>query len=171
MALLRFGQITNAEVYFEDNTLVGMVKEFKIPKIAWQSIDHETLGQVAVWKAPARPMQALEGSVKFGFVDPDVAAMTYMPTRAWRFQIHHDVDVWGQDGLDTDKSYKLVTAVRLLFTESELGGAKLGDLVEHDAPFTCTRFVQRVYSEQTPLIGVDVMANRIWGKYGDPWPE
>ena len=29
----RFGQIVNSECYLEDNSLVGIVKELKIPKI------------------------------------------------------------------------------------------------------------------------------------------
>ena len=171
MALKRYGQITNAEAYFEDNTLVGIIKELDLPEIEWETVEHETLGQVAVFKAPARPLKALEGEMTFGFVEPTIAGMTYMPTKAFTFQLHHNVDVWDQNGLSMEESFKLVTVVRVLFHSSKLGGSKLGDLVDHKVKFTCNRFVQSVYQTGEELIGVDVMANRAWNRDGEIWPS
>jgi P2 family phage contractile tail tube protein len=167
----RFGQITNAEVYLEDNSLVGICKEFKVPKIEWNTIDHETLGQVAVFKAPARPLQALEGSMTWDTIDPDLLGMSYTPTKVFPFQLHSLNDVWGPDGRDEGKSFTLITTVGLQFVSSELGAAKLGDLQGQEVEFTCTRLSQRVHSSDKVIFSVDVFANRARNGQGDIWPR
>lgn len=169
MALKQFGQITNAEVYFEDKSLVGICKEFKLPKIEWNTVDIETLGQVAVFKAPARPLQALEGSMTWESIDPELSGMSYTPTKVWPFQLHSMVDVWGPDGLDEAESYTLVTTVGLQFISSELGAAKLGDLQEQEVEFTCSRLTQRVHDSDKVIFTVDVFANRARNGEGDIW--
>ena len=171
MAFKRFGQITNAEVYFEDKNLVGIVKEFKVPKIEWNQIDHETLGQVAVFKTAARTLQALEGSMSWESIDPDLMEMAYTPTKTWGFQLHSHVDIWDADGLSVENSYTLVTSVGLNFSSSELGAAKLGDLQENEVAFNCSRLTQRVHDSDKVLFSVDVFANRVRNGDGDIWPR
>lgn len=168
----RHGQITNALTYLNDDELVGVMAECEFDDIEWTDVDHETLGQVAIFKAPARPLKAVTGTMKFSFVEPDVRSMTLRPTVAPLFQMHEDVDVWGEAGLDLEQSYKLVTTCRPLFHTSKVAGRKLGDMVGFEAKFTCLRYTQFVYGEEgDPLIGVDVKANRVWGKHGDAWPR
>lgn len=165
----RHGQITSAEVYLEDNSLVGIVSEFSIPEIAWNTIDHETLGQVAIFKAPARPLQALEGSMKWQFVEPSLAAMAYNPTKVYPFQLHSKVDIMGPDGFDQDNSYTLVTLVALQFHKASFGAAKLGDLMDTDTEFTCVRMTQKIHDSDTELFSVDVFANTVKAGGSDIW--
>lgn len=167
----RNGQITDAHVYLEDNDLVGIVSEFQIPSIEWNTIEHETLGQVAVYKTAARALQALEGSMKWEFVEPTLAEMAYNPTKVYPFQLHSKVDIWGPDGLDLDKSYTLVTLVALQFNKAGPGVAKLGDLMDVELDFTCTRLTQRIHDSDKVMFSVDVFANRVQDGSGDIWPR
>ncbi|EFO32500.1 putative phage major tail tube protein [Roseibium sp. TrichSKD4] len=165
----RYGQIVNAECYLEDNSLVGIVKEFKIPKIEWKTVDIETLGQVAVYKAPTRVMEALTGSMTFQFIEPEIAAQVYNPAKALRFQLHQYVDVNGPDGFDLENSYTLITLVSLRFFGAEFGGTKLGDLEEQETEFTCHRLLQRVHDSDKTLLEVDVFANTVRNSSGEFW--
>lgn len=167
----RHGHITQAEVYYEDKSLVGLAKEFKIPKIEWGTVDHETLGQVAVYKAPARPLQALEGSMTMSFIEPQMAELAYNPTIIHSFQLHSKVDIWGADGLDQANSYTLVTSLGLQFLSAEQGPGKLGDEVEHELEFSCPRLTQRVHDSDKVLLAVDVFAGIVDTGSGPIWPR
>ena len=168
----RHGQITNALTYMDDQELVGVMAECEFDDIEWNTVEHETLGQVVIFEAPARPLKPVTGTMKFSFIEPESRSITLNPTKAPLFQMHMDVDVWGNEGLDISQSYKLVTTCRPLFKTSKMGAMKLGDMVGFEAKFSTLRYTQFVYGEEgDPLIGVDVKANRVWGKHGDMWPR
>lgn len=167
--LLRNGQITNSEVYFEDNNLVGICAEFNIPELEWGMVTHETLGQVAIFEAPSRPLQALKGSLKMAFPEPELLEMAYNPTRVYPWQLHKKVDIMGPDGFDTGKSYTLITVCGLMFTKVGLGTAKLGDLMDQEMDFTCMRLSQRVHDSEKQIFAVDVFANTVQVGGKDVW--
>lgn len=169
--LIRHGQSTQARVYSEDNDLVGIVVEFDIPDVEFETVEHETLGSIAVFKAPSRPLQALEGSVKFQFPEPELMTHINNPTIARTYQVHKVVDVWGPDGLDVDKSYTLVVTVRLQFVKNALGTAKLGDNEMVEADFTCNRMRQTIHATGRQIMAVDVFAGT--HEVGDSpvWPS
>lgn len=169
MAFKRNGQITNSEVYFEDKTLVGICSEFNIPEIEWGTVDHETLGQVAVFKAPSRPLQSLGGSMKWAFPEPELMEMAYNPTIVYPFMLHSKVDILGPDGFDSENSYTLVTLAALMFTKSAMGAAKLGDLMDEELDFTCMRLSQRVHDSNRQIFAVDVFANTVQVGGKDVW--
>ena len=161
MHIRRHARITNATVYLEDNSLVGIAREIQLPKLEWHEVEHESLGQVAVFKTPGRALQALEGSITWEAVDPDIARRTLHPGRAITFQVHHEQDVWGPDGHDAGESVTIVTVMRVLFKGAELEALKNSEQPGWQQEFTCTRLVQRVHSENVPLIEVDVFANSV----------
>ncbi len=161
MHIRRHARITNATVYLEDNSLVGIAREIQLPKLEWHEVEHESLGQVAVFKTPARALQALEGSITWEAIDPDIARRTLDPSRAITFQVHHEQDVWDADGFSAGESVTIVTIMRLLFKGGELEALKNSEQAGFQQEFTCTRLVQRVHSENTPLIEVDVFANSV----------
>jgi len=166
-----YAQITDAEAYLEDNSLVGIVKEFSIPKIEMQTIEHETLGMVAVFKAPARPVQAMEAAIEFQAIDADLSLQMLNPTKALAFQLHKKVDVWGADGLDVDRSHRLITHVRLLFIGHEYGGLKLGDLAGHKATASCIYLRQRASNSNSPIVEIDVFRQRHKVAGENVWPR
>lgn len=159
--LLRHGHITDARVYEEGNDLVGIADEFSAPEIEWNRVDHETLGQVAIFKPPARPLQALEGSLVLKFPEPDVYERMLNPTRVHNWQLHSKADIWGPDGLDAEKSFVLVTTVGLMFYKPRLTGAKLGDEQKVEADFSCVRMRQTIHASGRELFAVDVFANSV----------
>lgn len=162
--------ITNADTYLDDNSLVGIVREFTIPSIEMTMVDHETLGAVAVFSAPSRAIQAMEASIEFQSIDADISRRILNPTVAVAFQLHQHVDVWGADGLDRDRSHRLVTHVKLLFSGHEYGGAVLGDLAGHTATASCIYLRQRASKSNTSIIEIDVLKQiyRVDGKA--VWP-
>ncbi len=161
MHIRRHARITNATIYLEDNSLVGVAREIQLPKLEWHEVEHESLGQVAVFKTPARAMQALEGSITWESIDPDIARRTLNPARAITIQAHHEQDVWGPDGHVAEDSVTIVTIMRCLFKSAELEALKNSEQAGWEQEFTCTRLVQRVHSENVPLIEVDVFANAV----------
>ncbi len=161
MHIRRHAKITNATIYLEDNSLVGVAREIQLPKLEWHEVEHQSLGQVAVFKAPARPLQALEGSITWESVDPEIARRTLNPARAVILQAHWEQDAWNEDGWDEGESVTMVAVMRCLFKSSELEALKNAEQSGYTQEFTCTRFVQRVHSENEPIIEVDVFANSV----------
>ncbi len=127
----RFGTAVNADLYLEDNSLLGLAKEFKIPPgLEWKTVEIETLGQIAVYKAPSRVLEAMEGSIKLQAAEPDLLADFYNPTITHKLQMHQQVDINGPDGVDLEKSFTLITLASVRFFKTEFGGASLGGEAE-----------------------------------------
>lgn len=164
-----FANIVNADVYKEDNSLLGIVKEFKIPGIEWKTVDIETLGQVAVYKAPTRVLEAITGSMKFRAFEPELAEEFYNPTITHKLQLHQKLDVNGPDGLDRERSCTLITIVNIQMFKTDFGGAKLGESDEIDYEFSCSRLAQRVHDSDRTLLEIDVFANTVRNSSGDIW--
>lgn len=167
--LRRNAKINNAEIYLKDNNLVGIAEEIDLPKIEWRLVEHETLGQVAVFKTPSRVMEAMEGSITFSHVEPDLALDFYDPTKTHVLQAHHKTDVTGPDGFDADRSFTLVTVLNVQFYSVSLSGSKLGDLVNVPLEYTVSRLVQRVHDADDVLFEVDVFTNTVRNSSGDLW--
>ncbi|MDD7908639.1 MULTISPECIES: phage major tail tube protein [Stappiaceae] len=165
----RFGQITNAEIYLGDNTLVGLAKTFKMPKIEWKTVDIETLGQVAVYKAPTRTLEALTGELTMSSVDPELQEAFLNPTVTHTLQLHKYVDVNGSEGADLERSYTLVTVIQARFFGHELGESKNGDAEEQTHEMSISRLVQRIHDSNQPLIEVDVFASSVRNSSGEMW--
>ena len=169
MTFKNFGQTTQHDIYLRDNNLVGIASEFNIPDIEWNRVDIETLGQVAVYKPPARPLQALDGSIKWLFAEPEIAGLINNPTKIHTFQVHSKADVWGPDGIDNEQSYTLVTICALLFHKTSFNAAKLGDLAGVESEFTCQRMSQRIHDSNEVLFSLDILANEVKDGSGDIW--
>ncbi len=167
--LIRYGKSKQAELYLEDNSLIGIATSFKIPKIEWETIEHETLGQIAVLKTPGRKLNALEGSASFQFLEPEVMEKVYDPTHLHKMQLHQFVDVSGPAGHDEENSHTLITIVDVRFHGVEMNETKSGDDAEISAEYTCSRLVQRLHSREETLLEVDVFANKVRNSSGAFW--
>jgi hypothetical protein len=165
----RYGSMTDAKIYHGDNSLVGIVKEFKISDIEWKTVDIETLGQVAVYKAPTRSLEALTGSLKLQALEPELVSGFYNPTIVHPLQIHHTVDLNSEVGFDRSKSFTLITLLQSRFFKSGFGGISLGDEEDLEFEFSVQRLVQRVHDSDTTLLEVDVFANKAGNSSGDFW--
>jgi phage tail tube protein FII len=168
-AAVKIGQITNADVYYGNQILVGRFKEFGLPDLEYTEVKHETLGQIAVLSVPGRPLKEMKGKAVLDFLDPELVVDVYNPTKGLKFALHSYLDVFDANGLDLPKSGRLITNVTIMVRKSGGKAFKLGDNFEGEIEFTCNRFVQGL-ADQTPIREIDVFSqvNRIAGK--DVWP-
>jgi len=167
----KIAQITNADAYVNEVDVAGRVEELDLGEIGSTEVEHATLGMIGVLKLPGRPVEAIEGSIKFEWVDEVIERDLMNPTKLNKLQLHSYVDVFGAEGLDADKSHTLVT--HLGFHVMKRGGmtAKLGEGMASEHTISITSFMQKVYGAQVPLIEFDVW-NGVYNVKGEPvWPR
>lgn len=171
MSFLQHGQVTDSELYLEDKSLIGIAQEFDINELEHKTIEHETLGSVVIFAAPGRGVQKLSGKLTLLFPEKEIAKRVVNPTVAVPFQLHQPVDVFDEDGLNTEDSHFLVTHVKAMFGKIKWGKAKKGDLQTVEADFTTNYLMQRVLGEEQPLFRISAKANRFQIDGQDVWPR
>lgn len=170
--MLRHTQITDAEAYFGEEGLVGVSSTVDIPSLETTQIEHETLGSVGVLKLPARGLSALDCTIELMYPEPEVLAWSYDPTSSVLWQFHEPLDVFGADGgIDRDRSTKLVTLMRLKPSNNEASQLKKREGRKLTITAHATTFLQRIYTEQQPLVEIDLIANvhKVGGR--SVWPD
>lgn len=165
----RYGQSVQHEVYLEDKSLIGIAKGFQLPALKWKTVSIETLGQVAVYEAPTRVLEALTGSLTLSFYEPELMGEFLNPTKTHKLQFHQFVDVNGEDGFDAERSFTRISILSLRFTGYEHAEVNLGENEDVPLDFTCSRMVQRIHDSDKTLLEVDVFANRAGNSSGDFW--
>lgn len=168
--MLKHGQITDAEAYLDDNSLIGICKEFNVPELENTQIEHETLGSIGVLKLPRRGLSAVEGSLTMAFAEPEFLAITSNPRKAARFQLHSKLDIFDAMGLNESASTTLVTHVTALFHKTAFPSGKKGEAGEHSAEFSVTKLLQRDIASSTPIVEIDFFANIYKVNGEDVWP-
>lgn len=168
--MLRHGQITDSEIYLEDNTLFGIAEEIDIPEIELTEIEHQSLGSVAVFAVPGRAVKSLKVKMKLRFVEPTLQPIIFNPTVSKLLQVHSKVDINGDDGLDVDNSFTLITAMRTRFGKVSHDTAKNSDQMMVTAEGFVTYLMQRAYTSETPFVEIDAL-NNVYKVNGDNvWP-
>lgn len=170
MAAAKIGQITQADVYLDDKSMVGRFREFTTPDLEWQEVEHETLGQIAVLSLPGRPLKKLTGKMTIEYLDSDLYPRLYLPNVFLPFALHSYVDIFNSVGVDKDNSYRVVTSVTIAIRKVGGRAFKLGDRFEGECEWSAQRFVQGVPG-QTPWVELDVInqVNRVNGV--DVWSQ
>lgn len=169
--MLRNAQITDAEVYFNETGLVGVAATCDLPQLEATQIDHETLGSVGVLQLPARGLSALTGTLMLEYPEPELLAWSYNPAISALIQLHEPLDVFDPDGIDRDRSTKLVTVMRCRAVNNEASQGKKREKRTHSIPFTATSFVQRIYTEAVPLVEIDLFRNVHKVNGQNVWPD
>lgn len=169
--MLKNGQITDAPVYLDDKSLVGLCEEFNIPELENSQIEHETLGSIGVLKLPRRGLSAIEGSLIMAFPEPEFLAITSNPRKAARFQLHSKLDIFDAMGLDEANSTTLVTHVTALFSKTAFPNGKKAEAGKHNADFSVTKIMQRDINSSTPIVEIDLFANIYKVNGEDVWPD
>jgi P2 family phage contractile tail tube protein len=168
---LKIGQITNADLYINGVDVKGRVEDLDLGDIGSTEIEHATLGMIGVLKLPGRPVEAIDGKIKFEWLDEVIERGLLNPTKRQTIQLHSYVDVFDESGLSSEKSHTLVTHIG--FHVMKRGGlkAQLGKGMGSEHSITIPSFSQKVYGEATPIIEFDVMSGiyKINGK--DVWPR
>lgn len=170
--MLANAHITDATVYLEDKSLMGICKEFVIPELEVSQIEHSTLGSVGTFKLPSRGgMTPTDGSMILLSPDPELITLSSHPRKAVQFQLHSKVDAFDAMGLVEDKSTTLVTHVTALFFKRIFPAGKRGEAGEYSAEFSITRLMQRDLNNSTPIVEIDFFTNIYKVNGEDVWPE
>lgn len=167
----KIGQITNADMYINDTDVRGRVAEFEFDDIGSTEVEHSALGMIGVLKLPGRPVEAIGGKIKFEWLDDEIERGLLNPTKRHKIQLHSYVDVFDENGLNTEQSHTLVTHVG--FHVVKRGGfkSKLGDPIGTEHAITIPYFSQKVYGDATPIIEFDVFSGT-YNVNGEPvWPS
>lgn len=167
--LRRYGKHTNATVYFEDNSLVGICPELELPDFEWKTVDIETLGQVMVLKRATRVMEAMTGSITLDFLEPELGEAFYNPTINHVLQLHEDIDIQGPDGFDKERSYKLITILNMQVFKAPSRTSKLAEGDGQKFEYSVSRLVQRVHDSDKVLLEADAFANTVRNSSGEFW--
>jgi len=167
---ISLGQITNADIYLDDQRLVGRVKEFNIGDIANTMVEHASLGMIGKISLPSRAMEALTATLTLEYYEPDLVAALENPTKACRFFLHSYLDKFDAQGL-AGASGKLVTAVTVLPSKKTGRSHKLGENAEQGFELSITAITEKLSTQSAPLLEYDIFNGiyRINGK--DVWPN
>jgi P2 family phage contractile tail tube protein len=168
--VLKIGQITNADLYLNGVDIKGRVEELDLGDIGSTEIEHATLGMIGVLKLPGRPVEAIDGKIKFEWLDELIERNLLNPTKRQSLQLHSYVDIFDQTGLNAEKSHTIVTHIG--FHVMKRGGVKsqLGKGMGSEHSITVPSFTQKVYGDPTPIIEFDVMSG-IYNINGEAvWP-
>lgn len=168
---IRIGHISNADVYMDNNRLIGRVREFEVPEISHKMISHETLGMIAVLELPSRVLEALTGKITFDFLDHEVERQTLNPTVTRRWQLHSYVDIWSADGLNREQSHKLITSLGVLPAKSGVLGHTLGEMVNRETEIRVVSLVQKVSTASEPIVEIDAFAQIYRINGANVWPD
>lgn len=168
---IQTGSITNADILINGVDIAGGVMELDLGEIGYEEVEHKALGMVMVLKLPSRAMSAIEATIKYEWLEPELKRQLADPTKTHRLQLHRYVDVSGPDGLDTEASHTLVTHVGFRVMKTQKGSSKLGENVEMEQTITVTSMVEKVYGEETPIVEIDVFANINRVNGADVWPR
>ena len=147
-------QIVNANTYMDGNSLLGKAKEFKLPDLEFEFIEHKGLGLHGTVKLPAG-LNAMEGEVIWDSFYPEVRAKAYNPDKNVQLMTRSTVQVFDSRGLAAEEA--LVTIMNVAFNKTTGGSLKNKEATEHSDTF-------QIYSIKQTLAGkevlfVDVLAN------------
>jgi len=136
-------QIVNANVYMNGNSLLGKAKEFKLPDIEFEFIEHKGLGLHGTIKLPAG-LNAMEGEVIWDSFYPEVQLMA-----------RSNVQVFDSRGLAAEEA--LVTIMNVAFNKTTGGSLKNKEATEHSDSFQIMSIKQTLAGKE--ILFVDVLAN------------
>lgn len=147
-------QIVNANTYMDGNSLLGKDKEFKLPDLEFEFIEHKGLGLHGTVKLPAG-LNAMEGEVIWDSFYPEVRAKAYNPYKNVQLMTRSNVQVFDSRGLAAEEA--LATIMNVAFNKTTGGSLKNKEATEHSDTF-------QIYSIKQTLAGkevlfVDVLAN------------
>lgn len=151
---VQINQIVNANVYIDGNSLLGKAKEFKLPDIEFEFIEHKPLGLHGTLKLPAG-INALEGEVTWDSYYPEVRVKTSNPYKNVQLMVRSNVQVFDARGLVAEEP--MVTIMNVSFSKTTGGSLKNKETTEHNDAFQIYSIKQSVAGKE--VLFVDVFAN------------
>lgn len=147
-------RIVNAAVYLNGRSMVGRVKEIKLPELSVMSQEHKALGMVGRLELPSG-IDKLDGEIVWNAIYPEAWGIFADPFTAVNLQARSSVDEFTAGGRTAEKP--LVSLLSVMFTKIPLGAYKQQEQAEFTSSFTCTYFKQTLNGQD--LIELDVLAN------------
>lgn len=171
MSPIQLGQVTNADIYFEGNRMIGRIRDFNIGEIGYRMVTHEALGMIGVLDLPSRATEALKATINLEYPAPELDTRLRNPVRACQFFLHGYLDIFGPDGLDDAQSTKLISAIKCLPAKKGEQAHKLGDAGQTTYEVSVISLIQKMANSSTPIFEYDLFngIHRVLGK--DVWPQ
>lgn len=171
MDAVKVGQLTNADVYVNDNLCIGRFSQIERPKVEYERVKHASLGMVAEYEAPSRQLKALTGKGESQWLDPEVSRLFYDPTVAVKLTLDGYTDIFGQEGLLIAAGFRVTWHMTLLVTSTGTSAIKFGSDFKGEFEYSLSRFVETNSNDTVALREIDVMnqINKANGK--DVWPR
>ncbi|MFD2678004.1 phage major tail tube protein [Camelimonas lactis] len=170
MDAVKIGQLTNAEVYLNDNRCVGRFKSIDVPKLEYETVKHASLGMVAELEVPSRQLKSMKGKGDSQWLDPDVTALFSVPNRAVSLTLDGYTDIFGPDGLIIEQGFRCTWHLTMLVGSNDAGSIKFGNDFKGAFEYSALRFVERNSRNPIPTREVDVMAQINRANGIDVWP-
>lgn len=156
MGQVKINKITNANMYLDGVTLLGLVSEADMPDASVKMLDHQALGMAALRQIPAG-LEAMESTIRWTCFDAATLKKCMNPYRTANLQLRTSLEVYGPSGRSDEQS--VVIFMNGHFKNIPLGSFKQMENIELESRFNCTYFKVEIAGEQ--IIEVDVDAN-IW---------
>ncbi|ATF75287.1 phage major tail tube protein [Pasteurella multocida] len=147
-------QIVNANVYIDGNSLLGKAKEFKLPDLEFEFIEHKGLGLHGTVELPAG-LNAMEGEVIWDSFYPEVRSKAYNPYKNAQLMVRSNLQVFDSRGLAAEEP--LVTIMNVAFNKTTGGSLKNKEATEHSDTFKIYSIKQTLGGKE--ILFVDVLAN------------
>ena len=133
---------------------MGKAKEFKLPDLDFEFIEHKGLGLHGTVELPSG-LNAMEGEVIWDSFYPEVRTRAYNPYKNVQLMARSNLQVFDSRGLAAEEP--LVTIMNVSFNKTTGGSLKNKEATEHSDTF-------KIYSVKQTLAGkeilfVDVLAN------------
>lgn len=151
---IQINRIVNANVYLDNNSMLGKAEEIKLPDVQAIMQEHKALGMVGKIELPAG-FDKLEGEIKWNSLYPDVARVMANPFRAVPLQCRSNIEQYTTQG--RIREVKLVTYLTVMFKKNPLGTYKQHENVDVSSAFGATYVKQVIDGEE--VLEIDYMAN------------
>lgn len=154
-------KITNANMYMDGVTLLGLVQEADLPDAAVKMLDHQALGMAAMRQIPSG-LEAMEATIRWNCHDLRTARKIMNPFRTANLQLRASLEVYGPAGRTEEQP--VVVYLNGTFKNIPAGNYKQMENVELESRFNVTYIKIEMNGEQ--VLEVDVDAN-IWKVAGE----
>lgn len=139
-------RITNANVYLEDNSLLGRLEECELDDLKVLEEEHKALGMVGKIKLPVG-FDSLSGKLKWAAITPAIRKIIANPFQAARLQLRANIQVHGSKGLKEEQA--LVLHLTVNFTAIPLGKFSQHGNPDRTSAFTATYVKEIIAGEET----------------------
>lgn len=154
MDKIQVNRITNANVYLEDNSLLGRAEELNLPEVEHEMVEHRGLGMfgaVEFWAGLGK----MEATIKWSSLYPEVMGVAVNPFRSVRLQARASLETYTQQGRETE--VPVVVHLTGTFKKFPAGKFKHMEAAEYETTLSVTAL--RLVVDGEDIVEINVMSN------------